>query len=193
MNPNEFQPTYTEQPPGQRFLRLQRLRAMPGSIRTNGFILPPADILAARFDVAGASVAYLADSDLTALYETLFRRDAQNCTWDRLEVRALTEFRSTKPLRLVDLRGMEEKYPFLVSERLHETQALASRWHQDGLDGVLYASAQHPQHECTALFPGGIGKVKRVSVMPLIHPLYSTVLKSVQVASTHSKVPVIKS
>lgn len=192
MNPNEFQPTFTEQPPGQRFLRLQRLRAMPGSIRANGFILPGRDVLNARFDVADVAVAYLADSELTALYETLFRRTAQNCSWDLLEVRALTEFRSVKPLRLVDLRGLEEKYPFLVSQRLHETQALAKRWHQDGLDGVLYASAQHPQHDCTALFPQGIEKVKRVKVTPLIHPFNSTVLKSVLEASSYSRVPVVR-
>lgn len=96
------------------------------SVRLKGFVLAPAGGLAGRFDLTGEVTAYLADSELTALYESLFRREARNCHWDRLGERALTSFETVESVRLVDLSGIEEQFPVLQSLRYKSTQGFTA-------------------------------------------------------------------
>ena len=89
-------------------------------------ILPPAGIKAGRFCLATRVTAYLADSAETALYEAVFRRELKTfVALEDLRLKALGTFTSKKPLRLVDLRGLEEQYPVLQSQRIQHTQAFA--------------------------------------------------------------------
>ena len=80
-------------------------------MRLNGYVLAPPGGRAGRFDLAGEPAAYLADSPETALYESLFRREVRSCPITRIEQRALVSFETRLPVRLVDLRGLEEQYP----------------------------------------------------------------------------------
>ena len=51
------------------------------------------------------------------MYESLFRREVRSCHLGRIEQRALVSFETVAPVRLVDLRGLEERYPVLQSMR----------------------------------------------------------------------------
>jgi hypothetical protein len=59
-------------------------------VRISGFILPPPGALGGRFDLADEPVAYLADSELTTLYERFFRRETRALHVEQLKLRALT-------------------------------------------------------------------------------------------------------
>lgn len=61
-------------PAGQNYFRVQRHRAIPGTLQRNGFLLRPPAGLIFRFDLDGIPTAYLGDSKLTAIYESLLRR-----------------------------------------------------------------------------------------------------------------------
>lgn len=112
MNLTDLNPPFIELPEHQVWHRIQRTRARSGSVRMRGFILPPAGTLSGRFDLSDETTAYLADGELTALYESLFRREARSCHLDRLKKRTLSSFRTTSRLR-VDLRGLEESFSVL--------------------------------------------------------------------------------
>lgn len=160
-----------ELPIGHVFHRVQRFKARKGSVKINRMILPPAGIKAGRFCLATGVTAYLADSAETALYEAVFRRELkQHIPLEELRLKTLSTFMSKKPLRLVDLRGLEERYPVLQSQRIQHTQALAEECFGGGYDGILYASAQHPQHTCVCLFESGAKKLGFVEVWPLVKP-----------------------
>jgi len=79
----------------------------------------------------------------------------------RIEQRALVSFETVAPVRLVDLRGREERFPVLQSMRYETSQAFAQACRQQGLHGVIYASAQHPSHSCVCLFKAGIERTRR--------------------------------
>lgn len=159
-----------ELPASQTWYRIQRLNPLPQSLRLNGYTLPPPGIPVNRFDLTGHPVAYLADSALTALYEAVFRRETTGRSLDYLRVRALAKFRSVERIRLADLRGQEEEAPFLVSGRYQATQLLAAQFFEDGLDGIMYGSAQHPYHYCVCLFSPGMAKTKCSRKLPLVNP-----------------------
>jgi RES domain-containing protein len=129
---------------------------------------PAGRALAGRFDLAGEPTAYLADSPETALYESLFRREVRSCYITRIEQRALVSFETRSPVRLVDLRGLEEQYPVLQSMRYDTSQAFAQACVGQALHGVLYASAQHPSHSCVCLFQSGIERTRKVEVTALV-------------------------
>ncbi len=136
MNFNELNPPITELPARQIWHRVQRKTARIDSVRVNGFLLAPPDGLTGRFDLADESIAYLGDSPETALYESLFRREVRSCHWDRLQQRVLTCFETLYRLRLVDLRGLEERYPVLQSLRYESTQSFALDCRRQDLDGI---------------------------------------------------------
>jgi hypothetical protein len=191
MNLKELKPPLIELPAGQTFFRVQLLRARHGSVRTNGLLLPPAGVLSGRFCLPDQVTAYLADSAETALFESLFRRDAVSRSLGELHKRALLQFASTRPLRLVDLRPLAEPYPLLQSLRFAQTQSLARDCFRAGMQGLVYASAQHPQHACICLFPNGVANLKRQSQLPLLKPGTRQLLRVVVDAARRSGVPIL--
>jgi hypothetical protein len=160
-------------------------------VRCNGFVLPPTGLLVSRFDLADQATAYLADSAETALYESLFRREARSCTMGSLSQRALVVFATTQRLRLADLRGHEEPFPVLQSLRYTTTQQLAQDCAHHGLHGVLYASAQHPHHSCLCVFVSGIALMRRLTNTPLVEPGSLRLHKAVVNAAHSSRVPLL--
>jgi hypothetical protein len=191
MNLKDLNPPLTELPAGQTFFRVQLLRARPGSVKLNGLLLPPAGVLSGRFCLPDQLTAYLADSADTALFESQFRRDAVGRSIADLRKRALLQFTTTQPLRLVDLRPQAEPYPLLQSLRIAQTQALARDCFKAGHHGLVYASAQHPQHACVALFPDGIAALKRTQQWPLVKPGTRQLLRAVVDAARRSGVPLL--
>lgn len=191
MNLKELKPPLIELPAGQVFFRVQLLRARPGTVKANGLLLPPAGVLSGRFCLPDQVTAYLADSADTALFESQFRRDTASRSLGDLRKRALLRFTTTQPLRLVDLRPLAEPYPLLQSLRIAQTQALARDCFKAGLQGLVYASAQHPQHACVCLFPNGITAFKRQQQWPLVKPGTRQLLHAVVDAARRSGVPLL--
>jgi RES domain len=191
MNLKELKPPLIELPAGQTFFRVQLLRARPGTVRSNGLLLPPAGVLSGRFCLPDQVTAYLADSAGTALFESLFRRETKSRSLGDLRQRALLQFTTTRPLRLVDLRPLAEPYPLLLSLRIEQTQALALDCFKAGHQGVIYASAQHLQHACVCLFPQGIAALRRQQQWPLVKPGSRQMLHAVVDAARRSGVPLL--
>nr|WP_315489345.1 RES family NAD+ phosphorylase [uncultured Rhodoferax sp.] len=185
-------PPILEVPAHQVWHRVQRKTARKDSVRHKGYVLAPPGGLAGRFDLADEATAYLADSPETALYESLFRREVRSCHFSRLEQRALLTFETQAPLRLVDLRGLEAHYPVLQSMRYETSQAFAAACRQQGLHGVLYASAQHPSHSCICLFGAGIERTKKVAALDLVQAGTGLLHKAVLLAERGSQVPLLR-
>lgn len=93
-------------------------------------------------------------------------------------------------MRVADVRGLIEANPVLVSQRYEATQEFAAHCYESGLDGVVYASAQHPQHDCLALFPLALRKCKRLEHSPLVGGA-NQLLRPVVTALRGSMVPLI--
>ena len=179
-------------PAHQIWYRVQRKTARADSVKIKGYLLAPVGGLTSRFDLPGEATAYLADSPETALYESLFRREVTSCHWARLAQRVLVSFETQKPLRLAYLRGQEEQYPVLQSMRYESRQKLAANYREQGLDGILYASAQHPYHGCVCLFKSGIELTKKLATTPLVQPATNLLHKAVLTVARGSQVPVIR-
>ena len=118
-----------------------RAENQDGSVRLNGHVLPPTGLLTGRFD----------------------RYPLQ-----RLKERSLARFETTERLRVAGIRGLEEQHPVLQSARYVITREFALDCRDRGLDGILYASAQHANHGCVCLFESGIRKLKRTAATPLV-------------------------
>ncbi|MGJ7523660.1 RES family NAD+ phosphorylase [Variovorax sp. LT1P1] len=191
MNFNDLNPPIVELPTHKIWHRIQRTRARTGSVRARGLILPPVGTMAGRFDLQDEPVGYLADSPVTALYESLFRRESIIRSLDELKQRDLVAFSATRRLRLVDLRGLEERYPVLQSQRYGSSQAFARNCRLQDVDGVLYASAQHPRHDCLCVFETGIGALSRLTKAPLVEPGSNRLHQSVVAAAIGSQVPIV--
>jgi hypothetical protein len=171
------------------FYRVQLIRRRATSVQMNGLSMPPVGLMHGRFCLPEEAVAYMADSQETALYESLLRRETVSKSLTELRRRCLVEFVSTGPLRMADLRSLAEPYPVLQSLRTAQTQELAADCRAMSLDGVIYASAQHPQHTCVALFQSGIIRLSKRSSQRLIKPGSDRLLKVLQTALWRSGVP----
>ena len=185
-------PPIVQIPAHQVWYRVQLQKALSKSVRIKGYVLAPTGSMVNRFDLANEPTAYLADSSETALYESLFRRESTSCHWDRLKQRTLVSFETQKPIRLAYLRGQEEQYPVLQSMRYESSQKLAKDYREKGLDGVIYASAQHPYHGCICLFKSGIEHTKKLETFPLVQPTTNLFHKAVVTALLGSQVRLIK-
>lgn len=185
-------PPILEIPAQQIWHRVQRKNGRGDSVRLKGYVLAPPGGLAGRFDLADEATAYVADSPETALYESLFRREVRSCHFSRIEQRALVSFETIEPVRLVDVRGLEELYPVLQSMRYETSQSFAQACRQQGLHGVLYASAQHPSHSCICLFKAGIERTRKVEAVTLVQPDTGLLHKAVILAARGSQVPILR-
>ncbi len=187
-----FAPPIVELPTHQIWHRVQRATARRGSVRLRGYILAPTGGLTGRFDLAAEPTAYLADSPETALYESVFRREVRSCHWDRLLERTMVTFETRASVHLADLRGLEERYPVLQSLRYEISQKFAQDCQHRNLDGILYASAQHPHHSCVCLFKSGIEQTKKLTTFALVEPGTGHLLQSVANAARGSQVPIVR-
>ncbi len=169
--------------------RVQLIRHRANSLRMNGLSMPPVGLMHGRFCLSNEPVAYLADSPETALYESLLRRETVSRTISELRRRCLVEFVTTGSMRLADLRGLAEPYPVLHSFRVAQTQELAAECRALALDGMVYASAQHPHHLCVALFLSGIGQLSKRGSQRLVKPGTNRLLQVLQSALWNSGVP----
>jgi hypothetical protein len=185
-------PPILELPAHQVWHRVQRKAARKDSVRHKGYVLAPRGGLAGRFDLADEATAYLADSPETALYESLFRREVRSCHFNRIEQRALVSFETQVPLRLVDLRGVETHYPVLQSMRYETSQTFAAACRQQGIHGVLYASAQHATHSCVCLFGAGIDRTKKVTAVDLVQAGTGLLHTAVVLSARGSQVPIMR-
>jgi RES domain len=185
----DLKPPVIELPASCVFHRVQLIRPRAHSVRMNGLSLPPLGLMQGRFCLSSESVAYLADSPETALYESLLRRETVSRTLSELRRRCLVEFVTSGPLHLADARSLAEPYPVLQSLRVSQTQELAAECRAMELDGVVYASAQHPQHTCLALFSSGIIQLSKRSSKRLIKPGTNRLLQVLQIALWRSGVP----
>lgn len=191
MNFKDFHPPILEIPAHQVWHRVQRTSTRLNSVRIKGYVLAPTGVLTGRFDLADEPIAYLADSPETALYEAVFRREVRSYHFDRLLARSLVTFETLASLRLADLRGLEERYPVLQSMRYEISQKFAQDCRQQGLHGILYASAQHPHHSCVCLFKQGIEQTRKLTVNALVEPGTGNLLKSAANAARGSQVPIV--
>ena len=154
--------------------------------------MAPTGGLTGRFDLADEPAAYLADSSETALYESVFRREVRSCHWDRLLERTMVTFETRASLHLADLRRLEERYPVLQSIRYEISQKFAQDCRQQNLQGILYASPQHPHHSCVCLFKSGIEQTKKLTAFALVEPGSGNLLKSAANAARGSQVPIVR-
>lgn len=189
----ELHPPIIELAPGQTLHRVQLSKARKTSVRMNGLLLTPVGLLADRFDLPNEATAYLADSEHTALYESRFRREVTSRTLAELAHLSLVQFTTKGRLRLADLRTLAEPYPVLQAQRIAITQAFAQECRAQLLDGIVYASAQHPHHACVALFASGIAHVSKVAALPLLKPGTRQLLACVTDAARRSGVPLLDS
>ena len=185
-------PPIFEIPAHHVWYRMQRKNGRSDSVRRKGYVLAPPGGLAGRFDLAAETTAYLADSQETALYESLFRREVRSCHLSRIEQRALVTFETVAPARLADLRGLEERYPVLQSMRFDTSQEFAQACRQQDLHGVIYASAQHPSHSCLCLFNAGIERTKKLETAALVQPGTGLLHRAVVLAVRGSQVPILQ-
>ena len=190
MNFIELNPPVVELPAHQTWHRIQRTKARSGSVRLKGHVLPPTGLLTSRFDLPDEPVSYLADSEDTALYEAVFRREIHSYRWARLEERSLATFTTSERLRVAALRGLEEQHTVLQSTRYEMTRHFAHDCRARDLDGILYASAQHANHACVCLFESGIHKLRRTSTTPLVKADTGQLHQSVVRTAHGSRVPI---
>ncbi|MGK6309790.1 RES family NAD+ phosphorylase [Variovorax sp. DT-64] len=190
MNFIELNPPVIELPETQTWHRVQRTKPISRSVRLNGHMLPPTGLLTGRFDLPDEATSYLADSEETALYEAIFRREVHSYPLQRLKERSLATFETTARLRVAGIRGLEEQHPVLQSARYVITREFALDCRNRGLDGILYASAQHANHGCVCLFESGIRKLKRTAATPLVKPNTQQLHRAVVRAAQGSRVPI---
>ncbi|MGE8449999.1 MAG: RES family NAD+ phosphorylase [Pseudomonadales bacterium] len=151
--------------------------------------LAPAGLQHGRFCLVNGIAAYLADNEKTALYESIFRREQKiTVALSDLRSKSLGKFVSQKSLRLVDVRGLEQEYPYLHSLRIELTQAFAQECSDAGFHGVLYSSAQHSQNECVCLFELGAKKLALTETWNLVKPGTNIILDCVADAAERSGV-----
>ena len=187
----DLKPSLIQLPAGQFFYRVQLTRARKTSVRINGLLLSPTGLKTGRFCLDTEPTAYMAHSEYTALYESMFRRDIQSRSLGDLAKRSLAKFSNKAPLRFADLRGLAATYPVLQAQRFSSTQSFANECRQHELDGIIYESAQHPHHTCVAVFESGIAKLKKVSSLPLVKPNSRQLLRCVTEAARRSAVPLM--
>lgn len=150
--------------------RVQRLRSRRGAVAVGSLRVPPRGLLLNRFDLVDDEVAYFAESNETAVYETLARREATSLSMTTIAGRALLTLQTTASLRLLDLRFHAGAWPVLQSLRFAETQELAREARALGYDGLIYRSAQQYGSDCVVLFGAGAMRcVKLVTKLPLVN------------------------
>ncbi|MBX3600435.1 MAG: RES family NAD+ phosphorylase [Rubrivivax sp.] len=175
-----------------RVYRVQLPAPRPGSVVIGPLILPPPGLLACRFDLAAQPVGYFGLQDVTAVYETLARRDSVAIALAIVQARVLLTARlATTGLRIADLRPHASHWPVLQAARYAPSQRLAADLQRLGYDGALYLSAQHPVRDCLALFGAANAAVAGGAVLPLYDAVTSRLHRGVIDAAAGTQLPVV--
>jgi len=143
-------------PASQTVYRVQRTRARPGAATTGPLKLAPIGDMSGRFALAKTQTGYFAESPETAIYESLVRREAVFLSISNAASRQILCLRSTRPVRLLDLRQHASSWPVLQSLRFAATQEIAAGALADGFEGIAYRSAQHYGQDCCVIFEAGL-------------------------------------
>jgi len=173
---------------GQSLFRVQRSRA--AAVRRGPLKLAPLGLLSGRFDLPHAPCAYFGDAPDTALYEALFRREAQFVSLTELRKRELLAVQSNRDLKLGDLRPHAGNWPVLQALRFSQTQELANEAYAAGFEGFIYCSAQQHGQDCVVIFDPDPRWVSARSVTALLGPR-DTLNRWVGHAALRSKVPLV--
>jgi len=80
----------------------------------------------------------------------------------------------------------------LQSMRYETSQAFTAACRQQGLHGVLYASAQQPSHSCACLFGSGIDRTRKLDAVALVQPGTGLLHRAVVVTARGSQVPIVR-
>jgi hypothetical protein len=152
----------------QTVYRVQRSRAHPHAVAVGALRLAPANDLSSRFAVGTASVAYFAESPETAVYESLVRREAVSLSLKIISARALLCLRTTRSLRLLDLRPHTPSWPVLQSLRFEATQGIAKDALAADFDGIVYRSAQQYGQDCLVVLGSAADAFKLAWRKPLV-------------------------
>ena len=156
-------------PAGQSVFRVQRSVAKPQTIRRGPLKLPPLGVGSGRFDLAAAPCAYRAEAPETALYESVFRREAMGVSLAHLARLELVTMTLTEEIELGDLRPHASLWPVLQSLRYSETRELAEAAYAAGYKGLLYRSPQQFGQDCIAWFDPSSTAVKLLSATALVN------------------------
>lgn len=173
---------------GQSLFRIQRIRG--GALRRGPLKLPPAGLLSGRFDLRDAPCAYFGESPDTALYESVFRREARSVSLTNLGRRQLLTARIRRDLHLGDLRAHAPSWPVLQALRFSETQELAEDAHRAGFEGLIYRSAQQHGQDCVVLFDPEARVVSALSASLLVGP-GDSLNHWVVLAAQRSRIPLV--
>jgi len=173
---------------GQALFRVQRARG--GGVRRGPLRLAPAGSMSGRFDLPDAPCAYFGEAPDTAVYESLFRREATFQSLNVMKGRELLTAQVRRTLQLGDLRPHTPNWPVLQSLRFSETQELALDAFAAGLDGLIYRSAQQHGQDCVVMFDPPADIVAARARTPLIGPM-GQLNRWVALAARRSKVPLV--
>lgn len=175
---------------GQTFFRVQRAKTGKQTVRRGPLKLGPCGLLNGRFDLPGAPCAYIAETPETALFESVFRREATSVSVSSLRRLEALAVQLASPLALADLRPHAATWPVLQSLRLHETQELSAQLNAAGFGGVIYRSAQQYGHDCVVVFNPGATLFKSVW-RTLLVDAQGRLSRHVALAAQTSKVPLV--
>lgn len=136
-----------------------------------------------RFDLLTQATAYFALRPDTACFEAVCRRESLAMSLAQAATRELLAFSVQAPMTLLDLRGEAEGWPVLQSLRFDHTQAIADWAYGEGLDGILYCSAQQPGGLCCALFGKSLqwlevqSRAGLINTKNCLHPDFAEAIK----------------
>ncbi len=173
--------------------RVQHSSARAGTVRigTRLLLLPPSNLLAGRFDVAGQPVAYFAELPETAIYEAICRRETMGVSSALMAKRSLLSVQTTAKISLLDLRPHASSSPVLHSLRFDQTQALAAEAHAAGFFGIVYKSAQQYDKDCFALWGQALTALRRMSLENLVEPGSGNLHVALATALNGSRLPLL--
>lgn len=153
---------------GQSFYRVQRARRTSTTVVRGPLKMAPPGLFDGRFDLAGVASGYLAEAPETALYESIFRREATAVSMARIAKYELIAVQLVRAIQVGDLRAHASSWPVLQSLRLQETQQISAEARAAGFDGLMYRSAQQFGQDCLVLFDPPVGAIKGLWRSPLI-------------------------
>lgn len=174
----------------QTVYRVQRTRARPGAASIGPLKMAPIGDMSGRFALPKTVSGYFAESPETAIYESLVRREALALSIGVAADRQLLCLRTTRPVRLLDLRQHASSWPVLQSLRFTVTQAIAAGAWAESFEGIAYRSAQHYGQDCLVVFGPGLETFKLVWRQALVladgsmHQTLATAIRGGQIMLT---------
>lgn len=157
-----------EVPLGTVLYRVQYTEVRADTIQRGPLKMYGGAALSGRFDLGDRPIAYLAELPQTALYEAVFRKNADMVRLEALVDRELIAVKTARTLLVADLRPFASHFPVLHSSRIHETQELAAAIAKTDLEGLIRQSAQQADRACIVLFDPPADAVSLLWRSPLV-------------------------